>query len=85
MKICDNEITTGAKVRGEGKLIPKIVDMSLADMKPGTPYEVIYGDDVSVREEIENMMEHVFEKGSHIVVIGKSSDVFKLSAQIPEQ
>ena len=56
MKICDNEITTGAKVRGEGKLIPKIVDMSLADMKPGTPYEVIYGDDVSVREEIENMM-----------------------------
>ena len=30
--------------------------MSLADMKPGTPYEVIYGDDVSVREEIENMM-----------------------------
>lgn len=29
--------------------------------------------------------EHVFEKGSHIVVIGKSSDVFKLSAQIPEQ
>ena len=29
--------------------------------------------------------EHVFEKGSHIVVIGKSSDVLKLSAQIPEQ
>lgn len=56
MKICDNEITTGAKVRGEGKLIPKIVDMSLADMKPGSPYEVIYGDDVSVRDEIENMM-----------------------------
>ena len=29
--------------------------------------------------------EHVFEKGSHIVVIGKSSDVFKLTARIPEE
>lgn len=56
MKISDNEITTGAKVRGEGKLIPKIVDISLADMKPGSPYEIIYGNDVSVREEIEAMM-----------------------------
>ncbi|MBP3459303.1 MAG: DegV family protein [Lachnospiraceae bacterium] len=56
MKISDNEITTGAKVRGESKLIPKIVDMCLADMKPGTPYEVIYGSDTHAKEEIEAMM-----------------------------
>lgn len=56
MKICDNEITTGAKVRGEGKLIPKIVDMSIADMKPGTPYEVIYGNDLNAKEEMEALM-----------------------------
>lgn len=56
MKISDNEITTGAKVRGESKLIPKIVDMCLADMKPGTLYEVIYGSDTHAKEEIEAMM-----------------------------
>lgn len=56
MKICDNEITTGAKVRGEGKIIPKIVDMSIADMKPGTPYEVIYGNDLNAKEEMEALM-----------------------------
>lgn len=56
MKICDNEITTGAKVRGEGKLIPKIVEMSIGDMKPGSPYEVIYGDDLDAKEEIEKLM-----------------------------
>lgn len=56
MKISDNEITTGAKVRGESKLIPKIVDMCLSEMKPGTPYEIIYGSDINSREEIEAMM-----------------------------
>lgn len=28
---------------------------------------------------------HIFEKGSHIVVIGKSSDVFQLSSRIPKE
>ncbi len=56
MKISDNEITTAAKVRGEGKLIPKIMDLSLADMEPGTPYEIICGSDKKANEEIEAMM-----------------------------
>lgn len=56
MKISDNEITTGAKVRGESKLIPKIVDMCLADMKPDSPYEIIYGSDMDAKEEIETQM-----------------------------
>lgn len=56
MKISDNEITTGAKVRGESKLIPKIVDMCLADMKPDSPYEIIYGSDIDAGEELEARM-----------------------------
>lgn len=56
MKICSNEITTAAKVRGEGKLISRIVDMCLADMEPGTPYEVICGSDKNANKELEEMM-----------------------------
>lgn len=56
MKIYDKYISTAAKIRGEGKLIAKIVDMCLADMEPGTPYEIIYGSDMDAREEMENMM-----------------------------
>ena len=56
MKIFSNEITTAAKCRGEKKLIAKIVEMSLADMAPQTPYEVIYGCDPACREELERTM-----------------------------
>ncbi len=56
MKISDREITTAAKVRGEAKLMHKIVNMALEDMKPGTPYQVIYGSDVSCRDEMEALM-----------------------------
>mgnify|MGYP002508521913 CR=1 FL=1 len=57
MKISDREITTAAKVRGEAKLMHKIVNMALEDMEPGTPYQVIYGSDVSCRDEMEALME----------------------------
>lgn len=56
MKIFGNEITTAAKCRGEKRLIAKIAEMSLADMEPGTPYEVIYGCDSSCRDEVEQAM-----------------------------
>ena len=56
MKIFANEITTAAKVRGESKLMNKIMSMSLADMEPGTPYQVIYGSNLSDRDEMEAMM-----------------------------
>lgn len=56
MKIYDKYISTAAKIRGEGKLIGKLVDMTLADMKPGTPYEIIYGSDKEARDEIEAVM-----------------------------
>lgn len=56
MKIFDNGITTAAKCRGEKKLIAKAVEMSVADMEPGSPYEVIYGCDSSCRDDVEKAM-----------------------------
>lgn len=56
MKIFDNSITTAAKCRGEKRLIARLVEMSLADMEPGTPYEVVYGCDPACRDEVEREM-----------------------------
>ncbi len=57
MKIYDKEITTGAKVRGEGKLISRIADLSVADMEEGSSYEVIYGCDRTCADEMAALME----------------------------
>lgn len=56
MKILDRQITTAAKVRGEGKLIERICDMTIADMVPGSPYSLIYGNDPEVLPELERIM-----------------------------
>ena len=56
MKIFDNSITTAAKCRGERKLVEKVVEMSIADMEPGTPYELVYGNDTSCLEELRHLM-----------------------------
>ena len=56
MKIFDREITTAAKCRGEKKLVEKIVQLSLSDMEPGTPYQLIYGCDENCLEEIRAAM-----------------------------
>ncbi len=56
MRIFENEIVTAAKCRGENKLISKVVEMSLADMEPGSPYELIYGSDHAPAEEAEKLM-----------------------------
>lgn len=56
MKIFDNSITTAAKCRGEKKLIEKLVEMSLADMEPNSPYEVIYGNDPDCRDLVAQAM-----------------------------
>lgn len=52
MKIWDNEIVTAAKCRGEKKLISKIVEMTINDMEPGSEYQIVYGNDESVRDEL---------------------------------
>jgi DegV family protein with EDD domain len=56
MKIFDRQIVTAAKCRGERQLIGKTAQMSVADMEPGTPYEVIYGNDPECREEMTRTM-----------------------------
>ena len=56
MKIFDHSITTAAKYRGERKLVEKVVEMSMADMEPGTPYELVYGNDTSCLEELRHLM-----------------------------
>lgn len=56
MKIFDNGITTAAKCRGERKLVEKVAEMSIADMEPGTPYELIYGNDTACLEELKRLM-----------------------------
>ena len=56
MKIFDREISTAAKCRGEKKLVEKIAQLSLSDMEPGTPYQVVYGCDESCLEEIRDAM-----------------------------
>jgi DegV family protein with EDD domain len=52
MRICDNEITTKDKVRGEKKIIPAILDKIEEVMEPKTPYCVVYGNDESVKDQI---------------------------------
>ena len=56
MKIFDNGITTAAKCRGERKLVETVAEMSIADMEPGTPYEIIYGNDKACLEELRRLM-----------------------------
>lgn len=56
MKIFDRSITTAAKCRGERKLVEQVAEMSIADMDPGTPYEIIYGNDAACLEELRGFM-----------------------------
>lgn len=56
MKIYDHEITTAAKCRGERKLVEKVAEMSISDMEPGSPYELIYGNDTSCLDELKEIM-----------------------------
>lgn len=52
MKIFDHKITTDEKIRGAKKVVPRIVEKTLADMEPGTPYCVVYGSDAAILEEM---------------------------------
>lgn len=56
MNIFDRSITTAAKCRGERKLVEKVAELSLAAMEPGSPYELIYGNDTDCLEELRSLM-----------------------------
>lgn len=58
MKIWDHEITTAAKCRGDKKVIAKVRDLAMADMEPGSEYQIVYGNDSAVKDDmIEKMTE----------------------------
>lgn len=52
MRICDNEITTKDKVRGEKKIIPAILDKIAEVIEPQGEYIVVYGNDEKVRDQM---------------------------------
>ena len=56
MKIFDSGITTAAKCRGERSLVERVAEMSIADMEPGTPYELVYGNDKTCLEDLRHIM-----------------------------
>ena len=56
MKIFDSGITTAAKCRGERSLVERVAEMSMADMEPGTPYELVYGNDKMCLEDLRHIM-----------------------------
>ena len=56
MRIQDNKIVTETKVRGERSVIPKILDLTLEEMIPKTPYCIVYGNDEAVMEEMAQAM-----------------------------
>ncbi len=56
MRIFDQSITTAAKCRGERKLVEKVAQMSIEDMEPGAPYEIVYGNDAGCLEELRRLM-----------------------------
>lgn len=71
MKIWGNEITTAAKCRGEKKVVAKIADMAVADMEPGSAYQVVYGSDRSCADEmIQKMTEKVGYGPTEVYQIG---------------
>ncbi|MBR1864553.1 MAG: DegV family protein [Ruminococcus sp.] len=55
-RIQHNQITTEAKVRGDKALLPKIMELTLNEMIPHTPYCIVYGNDSEVRDELAQMM-----------------------------
>ena len=59
MKIWDHEITTAGKCRGEKKVVTKIVEKTIEEMEPGSPYQVVYGNERSCCDE---MIEKLTEK-----------------------
>ena len=52
MRICDNHITTGDKVRGERNIVPFIAKKMTEVIALDEPYCIVYGSDDAVRDEM---------------------------------
>lgn len=56
MRIQDNAIVTETKVRGDKAIVKKILECCLKEMIPQTPYSIVYGNDMAVRDEMVQAM-----------------------------
>ncbi|MGE4484864.1 MAG: DegV family protein [Oscillospiraceae bacterium] len=56
MRIHDHVIQTEEKVRGEKNIIPAVEKLTAAEIEPGSPYCIIYGDDEKVRDSMAEAM-----------------------------
>lgn len=56
MRIFDREIKTAAKCIGEKNLLKKIVELTVEEMEPNSPYELIYAKDKQCVEELRELM-----------------------------
>ena len=57
MRICDHQITTRDKVRGERAILPMVMRRVMEQMEPNTPYCVGYGSDPVLRDEMIHLAE----------------------------
>lgn len=55
-RIQHNEITTEDKVRGDKAIVPKILELTVNEQIPKTPYCIVYGKDTAVRDEMIQAM-----------------------------
>lgn len=67
MKIWANEIVTAIKCRGEKKLMSKMVDVTVDEMEPGSEYQIVYGSDETVRDELTARMTEKVGYGPQII------------------
>lgn len=56
MRICEGEIKTHEKVRGEKAVMPKIESLVASEIIPQTPYCIIYGNNEDERDEMAAVM-----------------------------
>jgi len=56
MKIYDHEITNAEMVRGEKKIIPKVVERTVNEIIKGTPYILVYSDNYEDMQTIKREM-----------------------------
>lgn len=59
MKLWDHEIVTASKCRGDKKMMAKIIDMAVAEMEPGSEYQIVYA---SNEDSIEELTRRLTEK-----------------------
>ena len=56
MRICEGEIKTADKVRGDKAVVPKIEQLTMEEIIPQTPYCIVYGSDESVKDDMVKAM-----------------------------